>query len=255
MTELIRSGKIPMYLVLASQIYLDIHRELRERAVDAFKSLFREVISARVDLAKHFDFHKNIKVVAGWTNVHDDKLRGLQKRLNTIVEDPVYDVKVSYYRRLEMPVPGAVDSHRVYKRSPLISGLLLYRIRAEMHIVGIKVANTFGSIMYTCHLYHAALNGRLLVRRWDDMDTAESILGTSNFYVGSHPTTLDESSKKFILQMGASASVVNGAKAREGRKIYMLNMESRSGPRAFKGTVPVSTMFMDRYVQGERRSA
>lgn len=118
-----------------------------------------------------------------------------------------------------------------------------------MHTVGIDVANAWGSIMYSGHLYDAIRSVGILERRWPDMEMAKEVLGTSNFYVGGRPTSLAEFNKKFFLQMGGSVAVVSGSKACEGRKMPKIgDMMSKSGLRSFKGTVPVSKMFMGRYV-------
>lgn len=248
MHELVRTKTIHWFLVLAAQVFLDIHHEVRAKAENGFKDLFREVISARVDLAKHFAFHEKLGI-KNWTKTHDDALRKLQEHLETIAKDPVYEAKAGHFRRMEMPVPKSMDRHRIYKRSPVLSGLILYQVRMEMHTIGVDAANAWGSIMFSGHLYDAIRSVGILEHRWPDMEIAKGFLGSSNFYVGEPPTSLKEFNKKFFLQMGGSVAAVSGTKASEGRKMPKIgDMMSKSGPRSFKGTVPVSRMFMGRYV-------
>jgi len=242
----------PFYLVFAAQVFLDIHHILRARAVEPFKQVLKEAISARLELTRHLEFHKDLKI-SHWPARNDAILTDMKKKLEWICQDPVYEVKAATYKKRGAPIPKDLDRHRILKRSPVISGLLLFHIRAEMHEIGIAVANAWGSILFAGHLYRALRNEKLLVAHWLDMDIAAGgVLGTSDFFVGGPPATLAESFSRFCMQMGVSAAALAEAKKAK-KQPFTRNLASKAGPRGFGGTVPVSDMFVGRYARGEAR--
>ncbi|KAF5536639.1 Ank-repeat mbp1 [Fusarium mexicanum] len=82
------------------------------------------------------------------------------------------------------------------------------------------------------------------------MDVVRSLLGDSNFFVGSPPTNKDEYLSRFLLQMGFSASAITIHKGRLLRQPKRhQDMASRSGPRGIEDGVPVSRMFFERYLR------
>lgn len=130
----------------------------------------------------------------------------------------------------------------------MLSGLLLYHFRAQLYNFSIAVVNAWGSIVYPFHLYMALAQGHLDEEVWEDMDLLFGMLDTSIFFVGDEvPKTIDDAFKKFCLQMGTTASVYS--KSKHKRIQNPENLISKSGPRGIKDGVPVSSMFMDRYVQ------
>lgn len=146
-------------------------------------------------------------------------------------------------------VPTSMPVHRILTYSPVLSGLMLYHFRAEMYDVGIAVANAWGSLAYALHL-HVALQQEELVPReaWQDMSLVLGLLGTSTFFVGGElPKRPEDYMKMFCLQMGTSVSALRNSKHKRIRNLD--NLLSRSGPRGIKGGVPVSDMFMDRYLR------
>ncbi|KAF5588725.1 Ank-repeat mbp1 [Fusarium subglutinans] len=82
------------------------------------------------------------------------------------------------------------------------------------------------------------------------MDVVRSLLGDSNFFVGSPPKNKDEYLNRFLLQMGYSASAITTHKGRLLRQPRRhQDMASRSGPRGIEDGVPVSRMFFERYLR------
>jgi len=74
--------------------------------------------------------------------------------------------------------------HHIIHNSPVLTGLILFHFRAQLHDFGISVANAFGSMVYTWQLYHTLQkNEKFLLRDWDDMDVAYTNLGGSRFHV------------------------------------------------------------------------
>jgi hypothetical protein len=118
-----------------------------------------------------------------------------------------------------------------------------------MHEIGIAVMNAWGSVTYPAHLYNTLQEEGLLVNRWQDMGVVRSLLSDSNFFVGNPPKNKDEYLNKFLLQTGYSASAITahkGCPLRQSKSHQ--DMASRSGPPGIKDGVPVSSIFIERYL-------
>ncbi|OBR08132.1 Ank-repeat protein mbp1 [Colletotrichum higginsianum IMI 349063] len=136
------------------------------------------------------------------------------------------------------PVPSEMEAHRILIYSPVLSGLYLFRLRTEMYDVSLAVANAWGSITYTAHLYNALQRRRLLDGPWPEMEVMLSILGDSSIWVGDErPETIEGCFRKFCLQMGVSAASFTKNRRRNAA------VASRAGPRGIKDGAPVSSMF------------
>ncbi|KAI0593790.1 hypothetical protein F4775DRAFT_607072 [Biscogniauxia sp. FL1348] len=241
--ELDKTKQVPFYLVFAAQVFLDIHHTLRTHADRACETLMTHLDTFSHEIDEHFKFHKDLTSV-NWPMENDNIMRRLQARIQHIKLDPVYQVRLMACLSQGMPPPPDMEPNRILKMSPLISGLMLYHFRAEMLDVGIVIADAWGSITYSLHLYNALKSERLLRESWPDMDIVQALLGDSKFFVGGRPTNIAGYFKKYSLQMGWGASAfVNDH--RPTASIF-----SQSGPRAIEEVAPVFSMFRDRYVKG-----
>ncbi|KAK3935590.1 hypothetical protein QBC46DRAFT_397181 [Diplogelasinospora grovesii] len=242
MKELDETREVPFYLVFAAQIYLDIHHILRDEASRGFEYLLQQTTFIDNDLGRHLEFHAKLKIES-WPASNDHMLRALQSKIKWIASDPVWKAKLKVYQRQGDLVPATMKPHRILQYSPVIAGLMLYHFRAEMYDVGIAVANAWGSITYSLHLYNALQCEGLLSEPWADMEVVRTLIRESNFYVGDRPRNPEEYFSRFCLQMGVSAATL----AAPNRRRRNPSMSSRSGPRGIKGGVPVSIMFEDRH--------
>ncbi|RGP81070.1 hypothetical protein FLONG3_859 [Fusarium longipes] len=247
--ELDKTGKLPFYLVFAAQILLDIHHIIRDDTDRVFDTLTRHTNAMRNDLKLHMKFHENLKI-DNWPASNERALRDFEKSITWIGMDPVFVAKQKMVARAGQPAAEA-QRYRILKHSPIISGLLLYHYHAVMYDIGISVMNAWGSIVYPAHLYNALRQEGLLQGQWEDMDVVQTLLGESGFFIGDRPKHKEGYLRKFLLQMGYSASAITANKGRLLRapKRHQ-DMASRSGPRGIKDGAPVSTMFIGRYLRG-----
>ncbi|TPX17773.1 uncharacterized protein E0L32_002874 [Thyridium curvatum] len=245
MREMDKTRSVPFYLVFAAQTYLDIHHILRDDINQSFQAVIQETSTMDNNLGLHLQFHQNLKVDT-WNVANDMVLTQLQQRIKWVGRDPVYQAKVKVLKRRNWDVPESMKPHRILVYSPVISGLMLFRFRAEMYEIGITVANAWGSIQYTNHLYNALRQEKLLTTSWPDMEIVTSILGESNFFVGGAPDNIADYLRRFCLQMGVTVAAFTNRKKR--RSVSTKGLDSRAGPRGIKDGVPVSSMFKDRYV-------
>lgn len=169
-----------------------------------------------------------------------------------VQDDPINQIHAQAFT--EDGTSITAPTHRILRYSPVISGLMLYQFRATIYMLGLQLANSWGSILYPLHLYHALQQENLLsprqapVESWDDMYVVEAILGRDSFYVGSQlPQNRREYVKKLGLQIGISANFFT--KSKSSRALNFHNLVSKGVSRGIKrDCAPVSDMFIDRYV-------
>ncbi|KAI1767151.1 hypothetical protein GGR53DRAFT_144728 [Hypoxylon sp. FL1150] len=239
--ELAITKEVTFHLVFATQIFVDIHHTLRAGVGRGYDVLTRSLIFFETEIGEHLKYHKDMKL-DNWPARNNMMVEQIRAKLRWVLNDPVYDVKLKLQETGQL-LPDPLERNRILKMSPVLSGLMLYHFRAELWDVGIALANAWGSIAYSLHLYNALQTQGLKPGQWPDMDLVRTMLGDSNFWVGDAPETPEDYFKKFCLQMGTTAAAfTQNRRARIG-------LSSRAGPRGIKGGAPVSCMFMDRYLR------
>lgn len=170
-----------------------------------------------------------------------------------VQDDPIHQAKANMLSRQGVPCTAPI--HRLLRYSPVISGLILYRFRAENYLLGLNLANSWGSMVFPMHLWNALVHEKLLsssqdsADSWKDMAVVMAMLGPHSFYVGSEvPVRSEEYVKNLALQMGTSAALFT--KAKDKRILNSGNLWSKAGARYIKeDCAPVAMMFVDRYVR------
>ena len=244
MEELSQTGTIPFYGVFATQIFLDIAYVLGPDISKPFLALQQQTDFIYNDVKSHFDFQEKLKI-SNWPASNDSELRNLQQGIQWIQEDPVRQVQARLYHRMGQ-APADTETNRIFRMSPVLSGLMLYHFRGRYHKAGLALANNGGSVQCCQHLYNSLRQQKLIQSTWLDMDVLYANLGAESFYVGGKaPQTLGDCFKKFNLQMGTSAAAMSKSRRRNTPLV------SRAGPRGLKEASPVLSMFWARY--GENR--
>ncbi|POS76706.1 hypothetical protein DHEL01_v204908 [Diaporthe helianthi] len=247
MREMDETHKVPFYLVFAVQVYLDIHHLLRDHVGRGLHEMARQTSMMRNDLKSHLTFHANLKIRT-WSAANDKILTDTEKMIGWLGEDPVHQVKEKEYRKNGLPLAADAQKYYLLAQSPVLAGLILYHYRTLTHEIGITVANAWGSITCSQHLYNALQQEGLMLASWPDMDIIISQLGEASFYVGGGDGAVPKNPAayftKFCLQMGVAAAAFGDPKKRRAG----IDIESKAGPRGIKYGAPVSMMFMDRYV-------
>lgn len=170
-------------------------------------------------------------------------------------DDPIHEVKTKMLSRQD--VPRTAPLHRLLRYSPVISGLMLYHFRARTYLLGLSLANSWGSIVFPLHLWNALTQEKLLsssedsADSWRDMAVVLAILGSHSFYVGSGvPAKPDEYTKSIVLQLGFTAALFTKGKNERMLNFGSLRSRSRAGIRYIEeDCAPVAMMFVDRYVR------
>ncbi|KAH7210118.1 hypothetical protein DER44DRAFT_775059, partial [Fusarium oxysporum] len=148
--ELDTTGTIPFHLVYATQILLDIHHIIRDRASSALDSLLKHTTTMDSELSCHIDFHRNLKI-ENWPASNEGALCEFKQ--------------VSQGAR---SLAMESERHHILVHSPILCGLVLYHFRAKVCNFGIAITNAWGSITYSAHLYDALRNEGLLNEHWTE---------------------------------------------------------------------------------------
>ncbi|KAK8097029.1 hypothetical protein PG999_012973 [Apiospora kogelbergensis] len=177
--DAIRTKEITFGVVFAAQTFLDITYELGEDTDQPFYTLVKQSTVMSNDIKGHFEFHKTLKI-SNWSAQNDAWLKNLQHRVDWIGTDPPRKVQERMYQKFGMP-PPETEGYRVFRMSPVMSGLTLYNFRQRYQEAGIAVANAWGSLQYCQHLYNALRSEKLVEGDWADMDVMYSLLGEGSF--------------------------------------------------------------------------
>ncbi|KAI1176579.1 hypothetical protein F4777DRAFT_597573 [Nemania sp. FL0916] len=230
---------VPLYVVFAARVFLDVTYELGEDIQTPFKTLICHVTQIYNDISLHLRLHIDEKASP----------EQFYKKLQAIIQF-VHEYPCQKRTRLYSERPKS-QSHRLFRMSPVSCGLFLYHIYLDYHNVGWAVVNGTASIQCGQHLYNAVRQEQLLTSDWPDMDTITANLGNDSFYVGGEkPRTPTEYYAKFGMQMGMS--VVLASKSNRAIRDNVPRM-SKNGCRLLKPSSPILTMFDKRYSYGSSR--
>ncbi|KAK7211735.1 hypothetical protein V2G26_018913 [Clonostachys chloroleuca] len=242
MRVLEKTKTVPFSLVFAVQILLDINHIMRDATRSSFNVMVQQTSAVETHLKSYLEHHKNLRI-DNWPASNDMALKQLIQRIQWMGSDPIYKVKSKVMRSMGVPVSPQMELHRILIYSPVLAGLYLYRTRYDMWDAGIAIANAWGSITYTAHLYNALRHQNLVQGLWPDMDLTLSLFGESSVWVGERPIGIGDCFKKFCLQMGVTASAFT-----TNRRKNISTLHSRAGPRGIKDGCPVSSKFTAEFI-------
>ncbi|KAJ4026706.1 hypothetical protein NW752_001660 [Fusarium irregulare] len=140
---------------------------------------------------------------------------------------------------------------RILRRSLVIAGLALYYHRAEMHEVGLKVTNAWGSLILPGHLYYALQREKCAKSVWMDMSQLILLFGREQFFVSGTPDKVSDYAKLFMLQVGVSAATF-AKERRRGAKMAVEDF-SRAGARFLTTRASIHKSLQDWYHRNANR--
>ncbi|KAF5968970.1 hypothetical protein FBULB1_10483 [Fusarium bulbicola] len=246
---------VPFRTIFAAQMILDIYKSVGSYAESSVDTLLKRITTMNDELKQHFKFQKDIKG-PHWSSRDTKWLQDTQEGFDWFLDDPLYRAKKmavdnSQNRQEGLAHLARVEKYRILKRSPILTGLALYYHRAEMHEVGLRVTNAWGSIILPAHLENAIGEEGLTVTWWVDMNTVCKIFGDEQFFVGRRPETRSDFVKRFMLQIGVSASTFSKNR-RNGKKMGLGDF-SRGGARFLTTRASIHKSLQDRYQRNAQR--
>ncbi|KAK3315578.1 hypothetical protein B0H66DRAFT_642774 [Apodospora peruviana] len=88
MKELDKTSEVPLYLVFAAQVFLDIHHIMRAATFNSFETVIRQIAVMDNELEQHLKFHENLKI-AHWPAGNDQAIRAQRHLFEWVRSDPV----------------------------------------------------------------------------------------------------------------------------------------------------------------------
>jgi hypothetical protein len=232
---------ITLWLTFAAQIFLDIHHTLRVDTVRGLSELRTSGANATSTLDKYFDTSQTFQ---NWPAENEKLVKNVKSFADFwINQDAIGTAKRRMYR--SSPVPPPIEPYSLFRRHPLICGIIQFKLHLFLQQAGITLSAAWGSTLYVAHLYHACRQGGYLEEVWPDMELILDIHTRERIFAGRVPETAAESLKCMTLMLGASATnFARGVRARGDRV-----QQSRTGPKGLTSNSPVVDLFRKEYLE------
>jgi hypothetical protein len=235
---LMHRGKVPIWLVLACQVYLDIRFILESAISRGHDELVAKGASMNSIIGQYINFSKDVT----------DRPPPLLKHALDEVECWITDDCWSHARSdcrtaIGVDIKG-LEPYFYLRRNPLLCGLMVFRSDLTMNEHGLAVANAWGATFACVHLYNAIKHELPDFPSWKDMDAVVAMNGSEYTYFGRAPTNPTDYLKRWELAAGCAPSKfarTNGAST--DQKLYL----HKGGPRGLLQTPKVSQVFHERY--------
>ena len=147
--KLVSAKQIPIWLVLALQIQLDIHYMLLADTSRAHNELFNAGIRTVVILTKYLDFSRDMQIV-GWPKKNNEWLEHIISECQqSITSDFLGPARSLAYKQLGEDKGG---NFTLFKRHPILCGMMLFRLNLVMQDLGINVASAC-KYSYSCSTF------------------------------------------------------------------------------------------------------
>jgi len=235
---------MPMYVVFAAQMFLDIHHTLRGRISRAFESLQttgRTVCDIVDEHFRHTSDQNKASIPLGNT----ESLKRIKVYAKDWIENDAIGAAV--YRGTARR--GTTKPFRLLQNHPVLCGLKILRIQMLLQDSGIELCNAFGSVLCLAHIYHAATQSGGLRQLWRDIDYIVTLHSSKRIFSGRAPTLAADYFDRFVAALNENQRTTYARMRPRG------SAESRNAKRrtiSLKVTSPVTDVFKPRYIQNSR---
>ena len=247
-----KGGKIPLWLVCASQSFLDTHHILMKDADRPLHDLQEFSRKAQSTLKEHFDFVEEYSLSGLRTKKSESYVQdtfkeitewGLEDKLTQIMDQTMSRDKQKRGRLGKEP--RVWKPNELLKMHPLLCGMLKYSFHLQLQWEGVRLLNETG-IMAVAHLYNALKQCRYLPDdcEWEDMNLLIQMHGPQDIFLGEFPTTMEDCTKRLALSQGVSPQTFARNRRRGGNRVIF----SKSGGRDLKQASPIASIFRNRFL-------
>ncbi|KAG0647254.1 hypothetical protein D0Z07_7314 [Hyphodiscus hymeniophilus] len=228
---------IPVWLTFATTILLDIHHLAKDQADRAFDQLQAIAEKSKRTLVCYFEFSRGITNPSTWPRENERALQHLAETIDMhLLQDVILKLKEGNYTRLRLPYSVEVERFYLYKRQPILCGLLAFRLTLELQYTGLVLVQCWGTAIYPAHFYNA-LSQQGQPPPWPLMERLVELHSEDRVFVGGRPKTIMDCYKQVCLVLGYSAEQF--AKNRRSKKPVI----SKNGPRGLKDSSPPGEIF------------
>ncbi|ORZ34818.1 hypothetical protein BCR44DRAFT_1461660 [Catenaria anguillulae PL171] len=268
-------------MVFATQVFLDIHEIMRENIGRGLQDLQATGVSilSSIDL---YNQHKHRASSVNWPATNEFAIQRLREDIDFwVMHDPYVGVKQKIYRdhmrygagpdamRVWQEATNNIQEFALLKQHPWMCGLLQFRYLLAAHDAGQTLADNWGTILYTGHLYEAGKIGGWIkydqdaatghrIGNWADMEFVMAAHKKEKMFRGRIPDTPLESLNSLQLMMGASGVDLvgllrgNGRNKKGGGKGKSRMKTGNAGPVGLSDATPVCSVFRERFLYKER---
>ncbi|KAG4433195.1 hypothetical protein IFR05_011330 [Cadophora sp. M221] len=229
---------IPIWLVFATTIFLDIHHILREKIDLGFHELQTRAGVATSQLDRYFELSRGLLKTANWPMHNEKSFAQIHDEMNRfILNDVVLPFKESQYQSFRQAAPDASEKFYLYKRHPVLCGIQAFAILLEIQQAGITLNTNIGTVIYPAHFYNALKQNDPSCASWPLIDEVIALHGAQRIFVGGTPSTMKDCFKQICIMLGYSPTQF--AKNRRNLNPVV----SKNGPRGLKETSPITELF------------
>lgn len=256
--EMHNTKKLPPWLVVGSQILVDTLMILREDAPNACAELQAGASEVVRNALKQLDIMQDLK-----SSNDPPAIEEIRKHLQSAhrVARSVLDIDEVANRRAEMHLTNPdihrnVLKHSLIRHHPLLSGKLLFQIQRALSAASKSLANQWGAVVPTFHLYHAARQFGFQRLDWAEAEALKAFQNSKRLMLtvadDKTEVTLQNLEKRLYLSQGASILSVSG-KARQRKISFGMSLIKRANIHELKTMTPMLDIMRDRYKNGAKR--
>ena len=241
LATLYRTKEIPLWLVFAAQIFLDITHVFRVSIGDAYVQIKRTAIITKINMSRIMDSPLHS---VNWPKQNQKHTKDAWNfAQDWIMTDGLNRLSQAFYSTsfptYEHEPYGLLKSH------PLLCGTIESSLQLLLRETGIHLSMAWGSILYVGHLYNALRQTHVIDLEWPDMDLFIAIHSAKTLFVGDLPTTVEDCKKRYDLMMGVA--VENFAKNKKNRGSGKV-VHTKAGPRNWQTNSPIVHTIKERYL-------
>jgi hypothetical protein len=244
-------GKIPLWLVVAAQSYLDIHHILMKDADRPLEDLQEFAREAKSTLKEHFAFLEEHSLFV----VRTKKSESIVNEILREIEEWGLEDKLTQIMNKEMGKGkqkiGRSGKSRVWKPNellkihPLLAGMMRYSFHLQLQWEGIRLLNET-EVVTAAHLYNLLKQCGYLPEdcEWEDMNLLITMHGPQDIFLGDFPTTIEDCTKRLAMFQGVSPQTFARNRRKGGHRVIF----SKTGGRTLKQASPIASIFRNRFL-------
>ncbi|KAJ3036284.1 hypothetical protein HDV00_002941 [Rhizophlyctis rosea] len=227
-------------LVFMFQIFLDVHHTFRQNVSQALLDLRSFGVQNLMSIKQWSFTLAHMKM-----DPMDVRNKDLHKLVLFIERYICKDAlerdmaNIQNTRRL----PGFPEAFHLLAHHPISCGMIKYRLQLQVLDTAIKLANEWGSILYTGHLYHLCsevTKDLVASKSWVDMEWIFDHHGRERLFRGRMPETLYECFRSFSLVWGMQAQDMVPLETRRKKQGGKYHVKKKL-PKRPQGVVTLTT--------------
>ncbi|EGG01373.1 uncharacterized protein MELLADRAFT_67124 [Melampsora larici-populina 98AG31] len=247
-----KKNAIPIWLVFATQVFLDTNSILGPEVTRPFEELQKAAKQVDTNLDRFFASRKGVPDFELWPKKQTDTLHRLQDQVvqKYMLADTMTQMKIVCKGTLDRRTPAGRQLYNeietgppfnLRKQHPLLCGTELLALRSLSQDAGISVGCTWGSILYTTHAYNAFRQAGALDVEWPLMEWIISYFTPERLFAGFRPQTLEECFKSLLLGTSLSNFTPDARRSKSNKGVRW----SSKGPRNWSANSKVLDILKD----------